>query len=216
MTTRNAVLISVAGLAVCGLYALALYPSLPEQLPIHWNVHGQADGWGHKSWAAFFGPAMMGLMLALMTALPWLSPRPFSVDTFRTTFNHVMLLTQGLFAFIHLVSLQAGLHPGMDSGRVLVAGLFLFFGLIGNMLGKVQRNFWMGIRTPWTLASDRVWTATHRLGARLMFGAGVIGALASFLGAPLVLCFTLLLGVVFVPVIYSLVLYKKLEREGDL
>ena len=93
--------------------------------------------------------------------------------------------------------------------RIPIAETFLFFALIGNVLGKVRRNFWVGVRTPWTLASDKVWIATHRLAARLMVVAGMIGAL----GVPVALCFGLLMLALFVPVVYSYFLYQRLERE---
>ena len=63
--------------------------------------------------------------------------------------------------------------------RAMLAGLMIMFGLMGNVMGKVRRNFWVGVRTPWTLASDRVWNDTHRLAGQLFVGAAVIGA-----GAP--------------------------------
>jgi uncharacterized membrane protein len=87
--------------------------------------------------------------------------------------------------------------------------------VIGNVLGKVRRNFWMGVRTPWTLANDTVWAATHRLAARLMVAAGLLGAMAVWLGVPIAICFVLLIAALLVPAVYSLVLYKRLEREGQ-
>jgi uncharacterized membrane protein len=78
--------------------------------------------------------------------------------------------------------MQATLHPEMDPGRPLVGGIFLFFALMGNLLGKVRRNFWMGIRTPWPLAGDAVWIATHRAAARLYTAMGLIGAVMALRG----------------------------------
>jgi uncharacterized membrane protein len=107
--------------------------------------------------------------------------------------------------------MQATVHPGTDPGRPLVGGIFLFFALMGNLLGKVRRNFWMGIRTPWTLASDAVWIATHRAAARLYTAVGLIGAVMVFLGAPLALCFVILIVGAFVPMVQSYFFYKRLE-----
>ena len=71
----------------------------------------------------------------------------------------------------------------MDIGRALIGGMFLFFALLGNVMGKVRKNFYIGIRVPWTLASDRVWNDTHRLAAWLMVGGGILGFLLVILGA---------------------------------
>lgn len=100
--------------------------------------------------------------------------------------------------------------------------IFFFFILLGNILGKVQQNFWIGIRTPWTLTNHKVWEKTHRLAAWLFVGAGIVGllslALLQVLPKPVLLgCWIGLLAMAaLVPVIYSLVYYKQLERTGQL
>jgi len=103
-----------------------------------------------------------------------------------------------------------------DLNRAFFAGLFLFFGLMGNVLGKVRKNFYIGIRVPWTLASDRVWNDTHRLGAWVMVAAGVIGFVLTIFGAPIWVPIVVLVGSMSIPLIYSFVHYKALERAGQL
>ncbi|MBV9470445.1 MAG: SdpI family protein, partial [Abitibacteriaceae bacterium] len=196
------------------LYGLALAPHLPDRIPTHWDAYGQVNGWGSKQTGLFLMPGMMLLLLLLLFALPWLSPRNFSTADFHGTFNYVMVITIALMGYMHIIMLQAALHPDANMNRGLWGGLFLFFALTGNVLGKVRRNFWIGIRTPWTLASDEVWIATHRLAARLMVAGGLIGACAAWLGAPFVFCFILLMLTVLIPVPYSLLMYKKMEPKS--
>jgi len=207
LALRVGVLLTLGALA----YSLVLYPSLPERIPIHWNLRGQVDGWAPKAVGAFLLPGGMALMAALMLALPALSPRGFDPAAFRETFNYVLVLVVGLFGWIHVMALQAALHPGLSMGRPLVAGILLALALVGNVLGKVRRNFWMGIRTPWTLASEAVWNRTHRLGARLLVAAGLAGAVLIFLGAPLSLALSLLMAALLAPAVYSYTLYRRLE-----
>jgi uncharacterized membrane protein len=205
------------GAAVGSLYVyLFRYDQLPDQLPIHWNIEGQPDSWMGKGTALVFWPAIIASVVLLALVLPWLSPRQFQVEPFRATFDYVMALVTGLLVFIHLLTLWSTLHSGFNLERWLFAGLFLFFALIGNVLGRVRRNFWMGVRTPWTLASDTVWIQTHRLTAWLFVGFGLAGFVAVLLGAPPAWCFVGLIVVALVPVVYSLVLYKKLEHQGKL
>ena len=102
----------------------------------------------------------------------------------------------------------------MDIGRALIAGMFLFFALLGNVMGKVRKNFYIGIRVPWTLASDRVWNDTHRLAAWLMVAGGIIGFLLVIAGLPIVWSIGVLLVTFLIPVVYSFVHYKALERQG--
>lgn len=222
MTRTNVYWLIALGLTVATFAASALlYPALPERIPIHWNIHGKIDGWGSKTWAVFLMPGMMIGMLALFAALPTLSPKNFEVDTFKETYLYLMLTVVGLFMYIHAVTLYAawnGVHgvKGLDTGRLLVGGIFLFFGLMGNVMGKVRRNFYIGIKVPWTLASDRVWNDTHRLAAWTMVGGSVIGILIIVTGLSMSAAFVVLIGSTFIPVVYSFVHYKDLERRGAL
>lgn len=216
MSTRNA-LLAVTALVVGGfIYSAVLYPHLPEMIPIHWGIDGKVDGWGHKSWAAWVMPGSAALLTALLFALPYLSPRGFSVEAFRETFNYAVVAVTGMFTYIHVLMLQAALHPELDTARYLVAGVFLVLAVVGNVLGKTQRNFWFGVRTPWTLANDQVWLASNRLAGRVMVAAGLIGAAAVWKGAPALICFVGLMLALMVPIVHSALYYKELEREGRL
>jgi uncharacterized membrane protein len=98
----------------------------------------------------------------------------------------------------------------------MLGGMFLFFALMGNVLGKVRRNFYVGIRVPWTLASDRVWNDTHRLAAWLFAGCGAAGFIWIVAGGPPLPSLGLLAVAALVPIIYSFVHSKQLERRGEL
>lgn len=208
--------------ASCGLvltafvFSLAVYSSLPDVVPTHWNIRGEADGWGPKAMAAFLFPGIMILLLGLFRILPWLSPKHFELDSFRSTYGWIITLVIGLFVYIHVLALLPGLGYTMRIDRAILGGIMLFFIFLGNLLGKVQRNFFVGIRTPWTLANDRVWADTHRVGAWAFVATGVIGLLVVLAGAsplvPIALILVSSLGIV----VYSLVRYKQLERRGRL
>jgi uncharacterized membrane protein len=200
------------------------YDDLPDRVPVHWDISFNPDGWAPKSDALlvfFLWPLVMGGFCLLTLALPWLSPRRFRVDAFRGTYGYIMMLAVALMGYLHVALLWATIHPGMNKTtflRFFLGGICLFFGLIGNVLGKVRRNFWMGVRTPWTLASEAVWNRTHRLAAWLFVAAGVIGFLLAMVlpTAAAWVAFVSLPVAALVPVFYSLVLYKRLERQGKL
>ena len=200
-------------MAAALLYTLFVYPELPDRVPTHWNWVGEADAWGYKSWAVTLLPGVMALSVALMAALPRLSPAQFGVSTFRPTFNYLMLVAAGAMGFIHIVMLQSALHPQMAASRILIGGLFVTLALLGNMLGKVRRNFWMGVRTPWTLSSDKVWNATHRLAAQLFVACGLLGAAAVWLGTPAPAAMLLLAPAVLIPVVQSFLLARRESRQ---
>jgi uncharacterized membrane protein len=196
------------------LVTLYVYPQLPEQVPVHWNLEGKVDDYGDKTWATFLLPVAMILILGLMKALPWLSPKPFAVDSFRTTYVFVMFLCACLFAYIQGLLIWSMLHQAIDTSRAFLAGFFLFFVLLGNVLGKVKRNFWIGIRTPWTLANERVWNDTHRFAARVFVAAGIAGFITTIAGVTPIFAIAILMIAVLITAWYSLALYKRLERAG--
>ncbi|MCS6831369.1 MAG: DUF1648 domain-containing protein [bacterium] len=214
MGTRVMLLCGVLLLAGMLAYSLWLYPSLPDRIPTHWNWKGEVDGWSNRAFGSFFLPGMSTGLFLLLLALPWLSPKGFQVEPFRSTYNLIVVLVIALMAYIHVVALQAALNPRLDVSRAIMGGIFLLFGGIGLLLGRVKRNFWVGVRTPWTLASETVWDKTHHLSAWLFTATGVLGTVAIWLGVPPVICFVVFMALVFVPVIYSLVLYKQLEKRG--
>lgn len=213
MTTRALLVSSLLLILATALYSAWLYPSLPDAIPTHWNLHGQIDGWGSKASAAWFGPAAMGILLVVMFLLPLLSPRQFEVQSFRASWNLVILILMVMFGFMHVVMLQAGLHPGLPADRLMISGLCFFLAAVGFMLGKLKRNFWMGIRTPWTLASEEVWVATHTFAAKTVTVTSGVAAVVAAIGYPFA-ALMLLIGGLLAPVIYSLVLYKTLQSKG--
>jgi len=214
MTRAHWIIACVLTVLTIGLTA-AVYPSLPEKIPIHWNAQGEINGWGSKPWA-FLSPAIMVFMLGLLRVIPWLSPKHFEVDTFRSTYAFIVMLVMALFAFIHLLTLLPPLGYQIRTEKTLLAGMMLFFMLLGNVLGKVQRNFFVGVRTPWTLASERVWTETHRLAARVFVGTGALGFVSVLLGSSIFVPLALIVVAGLAIIVFSLVRYKQLERRGQL
>ncbi len=194
-----------------------LYPSLPARIPTHWGIDGKVDGYGAKGWAVFLLPGLIVWVVFLFRLLPALSPRNFEVEAFRSTYLLIMVLILGLFSFIHGMALYGAFHPELGGmSRALFGVMFLFFAPLGNVLGKVRRNFYIGVRTPWTLASERVWADTHRLAAWLLVLGSLVGFGITATGLPLVAAFVVLMGSLLVPVLYSFAHSKSLERRGAL
>lgn len=208
----------VIGLAILSLSLLAtagLYPSLPAQVPTHWNAQGQIDHYGPK-WTLFLVcPGAMAFSLGMFAALPWFSPRRFTLDTFRSTYVYIVLAILMFLAYVQALVLWAAWAGEVDITKMAWGGACLLFALLGNVMGKVRRNFWIGIRTPWTLANERVWYATHRFAARTMVLGALTSLVLSFAGAPFWIPFATLMAGVLAPAVHSLVFYKHLERRGE-
>jgi uncharacterized membrane protein len=211
------VLTAAAALAV-GLFAPEVFQ---DRIPVHWDVNMQPDGWVARD--AFLPyllifPGVMALMVLLMWLLPMISPKHFEVERFAGTWGYVFTLLVGFFAYLFFLQVWAATqenpHENWWFARLFVAGFFVLFALLSNVIGKVQRNFWMGVRTPWTLASDAVWVRTHRLAAWLWMPTGIAGAILVLAGLPFWIALALLVAAALWPVLYSLLLYKRLQREG--
>jgi uncharacterized membrane protein len=215
MKTRYFGIAALMVVAAAVAFGLSL-GDLPARVPVHWNVHGQVDRFA-PPWELFVvGPALMAFVMALFALLPIVSPRRFEVDAFATTYLTVMLVVVALQGYVFFIMLRVALGTHVDMPAAIVGGLAVMSILIGNVLGKVRRNFFIGIRTPWTLASERVWYATHRLGAKLIIAAGIAALAMVLAGAAPWLAGIVLAAGYAVPVAYSLACYKKLEREGGL
>jgi uncharacterized membrane protein len=162
----------------------------------------------------FVQPLIMGLLVLLWPVLRTVSPDKFKVEGFSGTWWFCGMVVAGLFAYIQGVQLIALSHGALDIGRALLGGIGIAIVLLGNVLGKVRRNFWLGVRTPWTLASDRVWYATHRLAGKTMVAGGLVALVAALAGLPDYLGTGAIIVGALVPVGFSLVYYKRLERTG--
>jgi uncharacterized membrane protein len=188
-----------------------LYPRLPETLPSHWNLRGQADGFVHKPFGPFLGPAIMAGLLLLFVTLPAISPRGFRFETFRPVWAILEGSVLGLVFLLHMLALMQGMGEPVDVNQGAEAGVGLLLVVLGNFMGKVTRNFFVGIRTPWTLASEEVWLRTHRLGGRLFVLAGLVLLVSAFLGGGWVLAAIAIGSATLLSVVYSYLVYRRLE-----
>ena len=216
MASRGYYLAAAAIIAATTLGIAVAYPQLPANVPFHWDALGQANGWNPR-WALFlWGPGLMLLMVGVFAAIPWLSPEKFKVDTFRNTYLYIMILIVAMMAYAQMLVVVSGLGVPFDMTRATEGCVCVLTMLLGNVMGKLRRNFFMGIRTPWTLANERVWNKTHRFGAKTFFAGGLAGLLAVILRAPFWLPIAAIVAGALIPAIYSLLFYKQLERSGDL
>jgi uncharacterized membrane protein len=211
MTITRTNLLSLGLVVFSFVFAAALYSRLPERVPIHWNASGQVDGFMSKPWGPFVVPLVMAGVYLLLSVIPRISPRGYRVERFTGVFE---IMKAAILAFLFLVTtlvLLAGIGAPVPMDRAIHAGTGLLFVVLGNFMGKLTKNFFVGIRTPWTLASDEVWLRTHRLGGKLFVLAGVGVFVSGLLRAgavPLLVAVGVAAGI---PVVYSYVLYRRIE-----
>lgn len=182
----------------CTMLALSLWAwgRIPEGslVPIHWNLSGQPDGWGSASTALGISPAMTLLVWTVLQVARRLDPRQQHVEQSRQALDAIVLMLTMFMTVIHGAMVAAALGIQFDMNRLLLTAMGLLFAALGNFLSKLRSNYFAGIRTPWTLSSERSWSRTHRLGGRLFVLVGLGTSLLGLLGFPLVAVAYLLIG----------------------
>jgi uncharacterized membrane protein len=191
--------------------AIWFYPQLPDPVPTHWNAAGEVNGWSAKPWGVMLFPVLGLAIVAIMLVLPVISPRGFRLDAARRVYDIVVFVLVAFLAVVQVYSYRAALEGGGDLVKAVPALVGLLFIVLGNYLGKFPKNFFVGIRTPWTLASDAVWNRTHRLAGWLFTAAGLAIVAGVSIGSPPWLMISAILVAALLPALYSLVLYRKLE-----
>ena len=211
MTTPRTNVLSFIFIAIPIAVTIYLYPSLPEQIPTHWNLAGEVDDYTPKPWGVLILPLAAVFVFLIMKVIPLVSPKGFRTDQFQGVINIFTVTLVGFMSAIALVVLLAATGRDVNVNELVFAGVGLLFIVLGNYLGKVRKNFFIGIRTPWTLASDEVWSRTHRLGGWVFVLIGFFLFLNAFVQFPELWLIGAIVAVALVPVVYSFVIYRSLE-----
>jgi len=185
-------------------------------LPTHWGLRGEPDRFSDK-WTALLMPALMaGGLSLLFYFLPVLETRKKHFERSRGLYLSAWAALLLMSALVQLSVISVAMHWSVHGTSFILAGIGLTFVLIGNQLGKSRSMYLIGIRTPWTLASEEVWIKTHRLAGKLMVGGGLLLVVAAFLPMPngmIALIMGLVIAaVVVIPIVYSFVLYRRERR----
>ena len=155
-----------------------VYPRLPERMATHWNMSGEPDGFSNRFWGAWMIPVFIAGMWVIVRILPAIDPRGANYEKFRPAFEAIMYSVMLFMLFLHIVVLRASLGHPVQMLRLMPIGIGLLFVVIGNLLPRARPNWFVGIRTPWTLSNDRVWERTHRFGGRVFVAGGLFCILA--------------------------------------
>ena len=210
MSTRTTIFISVALIAIAILAGLLLWSRLPDPMPAHWNAAGEIDGYMSKFWGVFLIPIISIALAGLFLIIPNIDPLKANIAQFRATFNWFIVVFVVYMLYVYALTLFAALGTSFNMTLMLLPAVGLLFIGIGYLMNGAKRNFFIGIRTPWTLSSDTVWDETHKLGSKLFMLGGVVTILCAFLGeSGIWIMLVAMLGASFVPIVYSYVLYQR-------
>jgi uncharacterized membrane protein len=195
--------------------AFIFYPQMPEQMASHWDAQGVVDGYTSRFVGVFLFPFIATGVALLFVAIPLIDPLKANIEKFRKYYDWFMAVFLIFFQYIYVLTLLWNRNASFDMMQAMLPALGALFFYIGIMIQNAKRNYMVGIRTPWTLASDEVWNKTHKLGGKLFMGAGVLAAIGA-IWPDYALAFILIpvLAVTLVTVIYSYAIYRKLGKTG--
>jgi uncharacterized membrane protein len=212
MSTRNTIIVASILIIFATLVGIALWDRLPEQMASHWDANDQVNGYMSRFWSVFLMPLITTGLFLLFLAIPNIDPLKANIAQFRETFNLFIVLFVGFMLYIYFLTLLWNLgYTGFNMSEAMLPALGLLFFFLGYLMRKSKRNFFIGIRTPWTLSSDRVWDETHRVGSVLFMISGVLAFLGSFFGGMTAFWFIFvpMMVSVLVTLVYSYILYQR-------
>ncbi len=183
---RNVMIFSGVVVALMFLLSLIAWQQIPTGalVPTHWGINGQADQYGSKTVGLLMMPIVTSLIVLLFRVIPRIEPRKANLAASQKAYQVLWVFMVLFFAGMHLSLLLSTLGYAIDVMRFVLLMVGMLFLVIGNYSGKIQSNYMFGVRTPWTLASDRAWYKTHRLAGKLFFALGILFIVLPFVFDP--------------------------------
>ncbi len=163
---------------IIGIY---FYNQMPEKMAFHWNVKGEVDSYAPKFLGLFLMPAISLMIFLLFIVIPKIDPLKQNIEEFRGYYDGFMILTIGFLFYTYILTILWNYGFRFSIGQLITPAFGILFYYCGILIENAKRNWFIGIRTPWTLSNEEVWNKTHRIGGRLFKLAGII----SFAGAAL-------------------------------
>ena len=207
--TKRQIFVWVLALTPLVLIAAA-YGRLPDRVPMQWDFGGQV-GYEPK-WHLWITAGLAPLFAVLLYFLPALDPKKRNYSKFSGSYVGFQIVMMLFLLVMNGICVVEALRPNtLDIPMVVCLGVSLIMVYIGNIMPKFRMNWYCGIKTPWTLSSESVWTRTHRLGGRLFFAAGLIGLLGSFVPnntARFVLVLVPILAAAIIPAVFSYLWFR--------
>lgn len=202
---------------LCILFAFFIsafsYNLLPPTMITHWGFYGEANGFSSKEIGLAIIPVLMTIIIAVLYYLPKLDPFKKNMESIQGEYQKFIAVFSGFMLYLQMIIIMLNLGVPLKIGALFSPAFAVLFYSAGNLVGKVKRNYFIGIRTPWTLNSDTVWNKTHKLGEKLFKGTAILCLLGLILPDYFIvfLLAPLLLGSIGL-VIYSYKEYKKEQK----
>ena len=196
------------------VYLAYIWSFLPEIVPIHWNYKGEIDDWGNKSSLIFITFLLSGLTYILFTVIPFIDPKK-RIQAMGNKYHNLKFLMVLFMSALAVFIIYSVKEQSITNPSFIYLAMGLLFILLGNYMKTIKANYFIGIRTPWTLEYESIWKSTHKLAGKIWFVGGlaiVISSLTTskdFNGIFFISAITLL---AIIPVVYSYMEYRKVKK----
>lgn len=190
---------------------IAVYPRLPDQIPTHWSVSGEVNGWSSRLFGAWMIPLLMAVIWLFMRAIPHIDPRKANYEKFPGMYDALVILILTFMLLMHVLILLSATGTVIRMDRVVMPAVGIFIAIMGVLLPQAHPNWFVGIRTPWTLTSDLSWERTHKVGGTLFIALGLLIVASTFIAPERAIWLLVVaaLGVVAFLFIYSYQVWKQ-------
>ncbi len=192
------------------ILALGFYPQMPERMATHWNAKGEVDGYMSRLWGSFILPLILFPVILLFLAIPRIDPLRANIEKFRRYYDGFIILFSIFMLALQLQVTLWNIGRKVSPNIILPIALGLFSYYLGILVENARRNYFIGIRTPWTLNSDAVWDKTHKLGGKLFRIAAVVTLVgALFPDYAFLFILVPVLSIVVYTTVYSYLQYRR-------
>ena len=211
---RKTFIAILALILISFIIGISLWSIMPNMMASHWNASGQVDDYMSKFWGLFLFPFILVFFLILYHFIPRIDPLKKNIEKFRKYFDWFIFLIALFFLYIYILTLFFNLNYQINMTFAIIHSIAFLFFFIGILIQNAKRNWFVGIRTPWTLSSDIVWNKTHKIGGKLFKISAIITLIGLFFGKYAIwfLLISILASVIYL-LFYSYFEYKKLENK---
>ncbi len=205
---------AISFIIIAFILSFLYYNDLPSSIITHWGINGNADGYSPKDFGLFLLPLLLTGVIILLYFLPKIDPLKKNINEFRTEYHTLIAVISGFFLYLQIVIIITNLGMNFDIRQLLVPAFAILIYSTGSLIKKAKRNFFIGIRTPWTISSDLVWEKTHNKAGKLYKASAILCLIGLFIPetAFFFMIVPLLLASLGV-IIYSYIEYKKENKK---
>lgn len=198
------------------IYLAYIWNELPEKVPMHWNIKGEIDRYGEKLELLIIPFLLPFLVYIIFLVIPKIDPKN-KLNKMGNKLQTIKVLLTTFMSILALFIIYSVKNQSIDNPNYIVLSIGLLYIILGNYFKTIKANYFIGIRTPWTLENETVWKETHKLGGKLWFLGGIIVVLSSLIldKQPNLTVFLIVTGIItIIPIVYSYIVFEKEKKTA--